>query len=58
VTIFQPGSPQRVFLLRYDFARLSWDDTTQTMTGRPLKCTWTQAFDNDKFLRASMWPTT
>jgi hypothetical protein len=37
----------------YDFARPSWDDTTKTMTARPLKMHLDHSFDNDKFCRES-----
>lgn len=37
----------------YDFARNSWDDTTKTMTGKPLKMHLDHAFDNEKWYRAS-----
>ncbi len=37
----------------YDFARPSWDDTTKTMTARPLKMHLDHAFDNDKYCRES-----
>jgi hypothetical protein len=37
----------------YDFARNSWDDTTKTMTARPMKMHLDHAFDNDKYCRES-----
>jgi hypothetical protein len=37
----------------YDFARHSWDDTTKTMTARPLKMHLDHSFDNDKYCRES-----
>ena len=37
----------------YDFARRSWDDTTKTMTARPMKMHFDHAFDNDKWVRES-----
>jgi hypothetical protein len=35
----------------YDFARNSWDDTTKTMTGKPLKMHMDHSFDNSKWRR-------
>jgi hypothetical protein len=35
----------------YDFARPSWDDTTKTMTARPMKMHLDHSFDNDKYCR-------
>lgn len=37
----------------YDFARPSWDDTTKTMTGKPVKMHLDHGFDNDKCVRES-----
>jgi len=35
----------------YDFMRLSWDDTTKTMTGKPVKMNLDHGFDMDHFRR-------
>lgn len=35
----------------YDFARPSWNDTTKTMTGKPLKMHLEHGFDNEKWRR-------
>jgi hypothetical protein len=37
----------------YDFARLSWDDNTKTMTGKPCNMHLEHGFDTDKWVRAS-----
>ncbi len=37
----------------YDFARPSWDDSTKTMTGQPVKMHLEHGFDNDKCVRES-----
>ncbi|MEI7833179.1 MAG: hypothetical protein WCJ56_08285, partial [bacterium] len=37
----------------YDFARPSWDDTSKTMTAKPLKMHTEHSFDNEKWVRAS-----
>ncbi len=35
----------------YDFARNSWDDTSKTMTGKPVKMHMEHSFDNEKWRR-------
>lgn len=35
----------------YDFARLTWDDNTKTMTGKPMKMHLEHSFDNQKWIR-------
>ncbi len=37
----------------YDFARPSWDDTTKTMTAKPMKMHLDHGFDNEKWCRES-----
>lgn len=45
------GTEYSFFL--YDFARNSWDDTTKTMTGKPLKMHLKHGFDTERWRRES-----